>query len=267
MRWIKLHTGLLDWEWHDMPEMISLWIHLLMAANYEDKKWRGMVIPRGSFVTSLSSLTDITGISTRTLRTCLQRLKNTGEIEVKVTNKYSLITINKYDSYQVRNSDADNQDDTQLTSNRQATDKQLTTTLEYKNIRDIKENILSKDNIQKKVEQVEKAVKKVTCKKVEYETGVRLTEDEHSKLEEKYGADVEGIIHWFSLYKQEKHYSTKSDYLAILRWVADAYYERQQKQSRPIYQPQPVKSKAQENYEERQRANMLLQHLHDTGQL
>lgn len=252
-----------------MPEMVSLWIHLLMKANSEDKKWRGEVIKRGSFITSRSNLADMVGISEQQVRTCLKRLESTNEIELKVTNKYTLITICKYDTYQATESTINQQSTSESTNNQPAINQQSTTTIDLKRLRDIKENILSKDNIQKKVEEVSQVAKKVVCKKVEYEKLVRLTEDEHSKLEERYGPDAEEIIKFLSLYKQEKNYTTKSDYLTILRWVADAYYEKQNKMMRAsTYQPQQqVKSKAQENYEERQRANMLLQHLHETGQL
>lgn len=255
---------MLEWEWYSDLPVRTLFVHLLLAVNSDDEKWKGEVIPRGSMVTSIASLSEAVGLTVKQTRRALEKLKSTNDIETKWANKYSIVSVCNYDRYQGENPS----EGKQRAGKGQAEGKQRATLIDYKTLRDKeKENISVNTDIQKKVEELGKEVKKVTCKKVEYETGVKLTEEEHSKLEEKYGADVEGIIHWFSLYKQEKHYSTKSDYLAILRWVADAYYERQQKQSRPIYQPQPVKSKAQENYEERQRANMLLQHLHDTGQL
>lgn len=124
MRWVKLHTKLLNWEWHDMPNMVSLFIHLLMLANWKDKDWHGITIKRGQLATSLKELKKVTGIPTQQLRTCLIRLEKTQEITNKSTNKFRIITICNYDSYQ-----CDESSDQQ--ANQQSTNKQLTTTIEY----------------------------------------------------------------------------------------------------------------------------------------
>jgi len=99
--WIKIHRKLLEWEWADDPNMVALWIHLLLNANLTDKKYRGKTIPRGSFKTSLNELSAETGLSKQKLRTCLERLKSTHEITQKTTHEYSIITICKYDTYQL----------------------------------------------------------------------------------------------------------------------------------------------------------------------
>lgn len=78
---------------------------------------------------------------------------------------------------------------------------------------------------------------------------VKMTAAEHDKLVEEYGAeDAAGAIAYLSLYKGEKPYKTKSDYLAIRRWVIDAYRERKaRKGTAPASSPLP-------SYEEERRA-------------
>lgn len=98
--WIKIHRKLIDWEWLDCPEMVGLWVNLLLRANYEDKKWHGQVIKRGQILTSRSELAEMCGLSVQTLRTCLERLKSTNEITSETTNQGTLITVVKYDCYQ-----------------------------------------------------------------------------------------------------------------------------------------------------------------------
>ena len=98
--WIKIHRKLLEWEWADEPNMVALWIHLLLNANFEESKWHGMSIPRGAFLTTQSELCHKTGLSRRSLRTCLNRLKSTNEVTIKTTKLFTIITICKYDSYQ-----------------------------------------------------------------------------------------------------------------------------------------------------------------------
>ena len=131
--WIKAHRSLLDWEWHTDPNMVSLWMHLLVLANFEDKRWKGMVIKRGQLVTSISRLSETTGISQQSLRTCLAKLEQTQEINKQTTNKFTIITILKYDSYQQQDCCENNNTNKQLTNNQQTTNKQLTTTKERKN--------------------------------------------------------------------------------------------------------------------------------------
>ena len=99
--WIKLHRKFLEWEWFHNEEMVRLFIHLLLTANYADKKWNGILVKRGQVLTGRKKLSEGTGLSEQEIRTCLSRLKSTSEITIKSTNKYSIITINKYDDYQV----------------------------------------------------------------------------------------------------------------------------------------------------------------------
>ncbi len=120
--WIKLYRKFSDWEWFNISEMVHLFIYLLLNANHEEGTWRGIIIKRGQILTGLNTLNEKTGISIRSLRTCLDRLQKTKEIDRQTTNKYSLITICNYESYQGNDITTDKQPDKQPTSNRQATD-------------------------------------------------------------------------------------------------------------------------------------------------
>ena len=166
MFWIKIHTKLLDWEWASCPETMALWIHILLRANYEDKRWHGIMIPRGSLVTGRKELAKNTGLSEQQVRTSLNRLISTNEITISSTNKFSIVTICKYDDYQmVENgiNQEDNQDSNQrATSNQPTINQQITTIAEYKNTRH-KESISS--DIDEKVSELESAAKKVSCQK------------------------------------------------------------------------------------------------------
>ena len=143
--WIKIYRGMLDWEWFSISEMVHLFVYLLLKANVEDKNWRGIEVKRGQLITSVATIHKETHLSERTIRTCLTRLISTNEVTSKTTNKYTLITICNYESYQERKEVSDKQNDTQIdkqtTNERQTTDKQLTTTKEYKNKR-IKEVVV-----------------------------------------------------------------------------------------------------------------------------
>lgn len=64
---------------------------------------------------------------------------------------------------------------------------------------------------------------------------VKLTPEEHQKLLAEYGEDKAiKIIEFLSLYREEKGYKNKSDYLSIKRWVVKAVEERNNKSGNPF---------------------------------
>ena len=134
--WIKIFRRFLDWEWYSETNMVRLFLHLLLKANFGDKRWRGIVIKRGQLVTSLASLHAETGISNQTLRTCLDRLQRTGEINKQVTSQFTIITVCKYGDYQQVQEVNQQTTNNQATSDQQATNKQVTSNQQqHKNIR------------------------------------------------------------------------------------------------------------------------------------
>ena len=137
--WVKLHRKLIDWEWYQDSRMVHLFLHLLFSANFEDKKWMGVLIKRGQLATGLNALHLKTGISIQSLRTCLKHLEKTGEINKQTNNQFSIITISNYDSYQLTSEDTNKQPNKRTTSNQQATNKQLTTTKNVKKDKNEKE--------------------------------------------------------------------------------------------------------------------------------
>jgi len=111
--WIKIHRKIINWEWYDDINTKVLFLHLLLTANHEDKKWRGQIIKRGQKITSLSHLAKELGLTVKQIRVSLNKLKETNEITNKGTNKFTLITIEKYNDYQINENENGKQKDTQ----------------------------------------------------------------------------------------------------------------------------------------------------------
>ena len=124
--WLKLYRKIVEWEWSNDPHMVSLFIHLLSRANHKPSKWRGETIDRGQLLTGRKQLSEWTGISERSIRTCLKKLKTTSELTIKTTNKFSIITICNYDKYQ-------QQPTTTSTNQTPTTDQQPTTSKNINN--------------------------------------------------------------------------------------------------------------------------------------
>lgn len=53
---IKIDRRILEWEWYSDINTCRVFIHLLLKANWKDGRFQGTEVPRGSLVTSYSSL-------------------------------------------------------------------------------------------------------------------------------------------------------------------------------------------------------------------
>ena len=147
--WIKLHRKLIGWEWYQDSNMVHLFIHLLLSANHKPGNWKGIDLERGQLITGRNKLSEQTGISHQSIRTCLERLKSTNELTIKSTNQYSILTICNYDDYQIENGEANQQLTSKPTNKQPATNQQLTTNKKEKNDnneKEFKEEILSYSN-------------------------------------------------------------------------------------------------------------------------
>jgi len=114
--WIKLHRKIFDWKWYKDGNTFRLFIHLLLSANHEDRKQEGIIVKRGQLMTGRSELHEITGLSERAIRTCINHLKSTSELTIKSTSKYSIITLCNYDKYNSQKSSTDQQPTSKSTS-------------------------------------------------------------------------------------------------------------------------------------------------------
>ena len=97
---IVIHRKMQKWEWFDDLNMCGFFLHLLLLANWEDRRWHGIVIKRGSFITSYRKLAESMHVSRQTIYRWMSRLIETGEVTVSTTSRYSVITITAYDFYQ-----------------------------------------------------------------------------------------------------------------------------------------------------------------------
>ena len=120
---IKLHKKMLDWEWYSDKNTTRLFIHLLLKANWKNKKWKWIEIKRWEIITGRRQLAKETWLTEQQIRASLYKLKSTSkstnELTIKSTSKFSTIKLNNFEWYQQDN---------------QQTTHQTTTTKEYSNI-------------------------------------------------------------------------------------------------------------------------------------
>lgn len=113
--YVKLYRSLKNWRYKKKPNYVALWVHLIEEANHKSKLVEDVFVSRGSLLTSYGRLADETGLSVQQVRSILQNL-NGNELILKSTNKYTLISIVKYDFFQ----------GDEVKTNKQITSKQQT---------------------------------------------------------------------------------------------------------------------------------------------
>lgn len=115
---IKLHRSILDWEWYRDEHTKNVFLHLLLNANWEDSRFQGCEVPKGSLVTSYASIAESLGISVKSVRTAIKHLKSTGEVAVKGHSHFSIVTLINWEKYQgfeeAKGSQKDSQTDSQM---------------------------------------------------------------------------------------------------------------------------------------------------------
>ena len=130
--WIKLHRQVTEWEWYQDGNTFRLFVHLLIKANHEPKKWQGIDIDRGQCVTSIGNLAEELHLSVKQIRTAIKHLEKSGNVAHRGARKYSVFVIHNYRIYQAREEEAEDAAENKGQGEGQAKGKQRATN---KNVR------------------------------------------------------------------------------------------------------------------------------------
>lgn len=111
--YIKLFRKFKNWKWYKHPVTKSVFLHLLIEAQWNERFVHGIKLGRGQLLTTENDLADELGLSRQQVRTALGHLTSTNEItkvSTKVltegttkasTNRMTLITVENYSLYQM----------------------------------------------------------------------------------------------------------------------------------------------------------------------
>lgn len=99
--YIKLWRKIKDWGWFDDPPILCFWIYCLTTAAYKPTTYHRETVETGTFIASIRSMSEATGLSEKQIRRALDALTSTGEIEVTTrANQGHLIKVANYAEYQ-----------------------------------------------------------------------------------------------------------------------------------------------------------------------
>ena len=98
--YIKMFRSVLSWEWYQDANTARLFFHLLLTVGINNEKWKGIKVPRGSRVASISILSKELNMSQKQVRTSLEKLILTNEVASTKYPKCSVFTIVSWNEYQ-----------------------------------------------------------------------------------------------------------------------------------------------------------------------
>ena len=144
--YVKLYRKMTEWEWYKNVNIKTVFLHCLFRANYADQRFEGMTIKKGEFVTSYKKFAEEVGLTVHQVRYALDRLNFTHEVAIKTTNKFTVISVVKWEDFQVEENQNNKQFPTQfpnqVANEWQSNGKQVATIEEYNNnTKEEKENI------------------------------------------------------------------------------------------------------------------------------
>ena len=134
--WIKLHRKTLD-----NPivckdaDHLAVWVYLLLKASHGTCpaifKGEKIMLQPGQLITGRLKIAADLSVNESKVKRILNAFKTDQQIDQQASNKNSLITILNWESYQK----SDQQTDQQMTSERPASDQQVTTNKNEKNVK------------------------------------------------------------------------------------------------------------------------------------
>lgn len=102
--WIKIHRKIMDNCIYKDAHLLHLFIHCLLKANHKANKFlfndKEMIIERGQFITGRLQLAEDLNVNSSLVYRKLKILENLKIVNIKSNNKFSLVTVLKYNTYQ-----------------------------------------------------------------------------------------------------------------------------------------------------------------------
>lgn len=232
--YIKLWRKTIDSGLIKNHKVWIFWTWCLLKANHSQSKkqvvgYQEVTLMPGQFIFGLKAASIETGLTIQECRTCIKFLKKCKNLTYKPTNKFSIISIINWDTYQQTEKTNNKQTNTHVTSSQQASNTQVTTNKNEKNEKNEKKTTLSEPEAPTSVcphEKIRRLYNKIlpelpTCtvrnKSFDQQTRARWNEDKTRQ----------NLAWWENLFKDIRNSDflmgrSKTNFRASLDWIVKA---------------------------------------------
>ncbi|MGE6671020.1 hypothetical protein [Bacillus altitudinis] len=150
--WIKLHRKLRENPVFNNPNLLRLWLICLTEASHKHHQQmignQVVELEPGQFVTGRYDIAEMFNKGLRksdqvtgkvTVYRWLEKLEEMNFLSIKKSNKFSVVTINKWALYQQEINEVDHQNDHQMNIKRSSDEHQMITNKNVKNVKNVYE--------------------------------------------------------------------------------------------------------------------------------
>lgn len=121
--WIKLYRQLIDCSVFKNPSLLKVWIWCLLKASHDGYTTmvglQNVSIEKGQFVFGRKKAADELDMTESSIYRFIKKLENEKMLNIKTNNKYSIISIEKYNEYQYEENKNEQQKNNKKTTNEQ----------------------------------------------------------------------------------------------------------------------------------------------------
>jgi len=136
--WIKIYRQVVDEGWLQNADLWTFWCYCLLKASHKKHTvrvgYQRVDLLPGQLIFGRKKAAEELETTERKIRTSLKILEKEGNVTIKTTNKFSIITICKWETYQL----IDIENDQQSANKRPASDQQATTNKNDKKVKKVK---------------------------------------------------------------------------------------------------------------------------------
>lgn len=123
--YVKLYRDALTHRYFTNTHLWHFYLYCILRATYTERKvmigFQSIQLAPGQFIFGRNQAAIDTGLTVQNIRTCLKVLEKEEKLTIKVTSKFSIISVTNFSSWQNGNCGANHQTNQQLTSNQPAT--------------------------------------------------------------------------------------------------------------------------------------------------
>ncbi|MGX1262966.1 DnaD/phage-associated family protein [Rossellomorea marisflavi] len=121
--WVKVHRKLLQSDIFQNEKLLKVFMYCLLKASHSEyKQLVGMKVVElnpGQFVFGRSKAASEMNMKESTVWMYIKLLEKLGSISINSNNKFSVITVDKWEDYQSQESDGEQQNDNKITTKKQ----------------------------------------------------------------------------------------------------------------------------------------------------